>query len=200
MKIFKYIKVSNMTLSKAEFKQKFIEYLILLILGDFNDKLSVLHIQKEIYLLYNFDVELKKLFSFVKHYKGPYLDLINSCCESPFYLDGCWEYFEPNEKLSGGFLKITDKGFNAYLNFIQKIKDENNEELLHILTATSILNRLYGPLNCEELLLLIYIEFPQYTKKSEVYSNIISKKDNIAKNLFDKKVIDEEKYNELSQI
>jgi len=33
-----------------------------------------------------------------------------------------------------------------------------------------------------------------------VYSNIISKKTNIAKNLFDKKVIDEEKYNELSQI
>ena len=134
-----------MTLSNAEYKQKFIEYLILLILGDFNDKLSVLHIQKEIYLLCNFDVDLKELFSFVKHYKGPYLDLIN-------------------------------------------------------LTAITILNRLYGSLNCEELLLLIYTEFPQYTEKSEVYSNIISKKTNIAKNLFDKKVIDEEKYNELSQI
>ena len=189
-----------MTFSNAEYKQKFIEYLILLILGDFNEKLSVLHIQKEIYLLCNFDVELKKLFSFVKHYKGPYLDLINSCCESPFYLEGCWEYFEPNEKISGGFLKITDKGLKEYLSFIQKIKDENIEELLHILTAITMLNRLYGPLNCEELLLLIYTEFPEYTEKSEVYSNIISNKINIAKDLFDKKFIDEEKYNELSHI
>ena len=32
----KYIKVVNMTLSNAEYKQKFIEYIILLILGDFN--------------------------------------------------------------------------------------------------------------------------------------------------------------------
>lgn len=189
-----------MTLSNAEYKQKFIEYLILLILGDFNDKLSVLHIQKEIYLLCNFDVDLKELFSFVKHYKGPYLDLINACCEDPFYLEGCWEYFEPKEKVSGGFLKITDKGYNKYSQVIQKIKDENQEKLLHILTAITILNRLYGSLNCEELLLLIYTEFPQYTEKSEVYSNIISKKTNIAKNLFNKKVIDEEKYNELSQI
>jgi len=189
-----------MTLSNAEYKQKFIEYLILLILGDFNDKLSVLHIQKEIYLLCNFDVDLKELFSFVKHYKGPYLDLINACCEDPFYLEGCWEYFEPKEKVSGGFLKITDKGHDEYSQFIQKIKDENQEKLLHILTAITILNRLYGSLNCEELLLLIYTEFPQYTEKSEVYSNIISKKTNIAKNLFDKRVIDEEKYNELSQI
>ncbi|ADC45913.1 hypothetical protein mru_0061 [Methanobrevibacter ruminantium M1] len=189
-----------MTLSNAEYKQKYIEYLILLLLGDFKNKLSVLHIQKEIYLLYNFDVELKKLFSFVKHYKGPYLDLINSCCETPFYLDGCWEYFEPKEKISGGFLKITDKGYKEYLKFLQKIKDENQEELLHINTAISMLNRLYGSLDCEELLLLIYTEFPEYTEKSEVYSNIISKKTNIAKNLFEKKVISEEKYNELSGI
>ena len=54
-----------MSLSNAEYRQKFIEYLILLILGDFNDKLSLLHIQKEIYLLCNFDVELNELFSFV---------------------------------------------------------------------------------------------------------------------------------------
>lgn len=189
-----------MSLSNAEYRQKFIEYLILLILGDFNDKLSLLHIQKEIYLLCNFDVELNELFSFVKHYKGPYFDLINVCCEDPFYLDGCWEYFEPNEKISGGFLKITEKGYDEYSNFIQKIKDENQENLLHIITAITILNRIYGLLNCEELLLLIYTEFPEYTEKSEVYSNIISKKNSIAKKLFDKKVIDEEKYNELSQI
>lgn len=63
-----------MKVSNAEHKQEILEYLILLILGDFNDKISVLHIHKEIYLLSNFDLKLEELFLFVKHYKGPYLD------------------------------------------------------------------------------------------------------------------------------
>lgn len=189
-----------MTSSLSEKKRKYIELLILLILGDYGENLSVLHIQKEIFLLWNFDKEIRKLYSFIKHYKGPYLDLINECAREPFFFSNCWDYTPPKRnEINGGFLRITYKGHEKYINAIEKFKNNNQIDILHIINAISILNRLYANLDSEELLLLIYTEFPEFTEKSEVYSNILSKKEIISKRLLNKELINEEKYEELVQ-
>ena len=190
-----------MASSLSEKKRKYLELLILLILGNYGKSLSVLHIQKEIFLLWNFDEEIRNLYTFIKHYKGPYLDLINECAQEPFFFPNCWNYLHPknNHEINGGSLKLTPEGYERYNNAIKVIKNTGQVDILHIINAISILNRLYAGLDSEELLLLIYTEFPDFTEKSEVYSNIVSKKDVISKRLLDKNVINEEKYEELLQ-
>lgn len=188
-----------MTTSEVEYKRKFIEYLILLIIGDNDKEISLLHIQKEIFLLCNFNEEIKNLYQFVKHYRGPYLDLISESVREPFFLINCWNYFQikNTNKAYGGFLKITSDGSEEYEKFIEKAKKSSNLDIMHIINAITILNRLYGTLDYEELLLLIYTEFPEFTEKSEEYSKIVLKKEKIAKRLLKKNAISEGKYEEL---
>jgi len=188
-----------MDLSYQEAKQKFIEYLILLILGDANQKTSLLHIQKEIFLLWNFDKEINSFFEFVKHYRGPYLDIINESVKHPFILYDCWEYIAPEkkDKLSGGFVNITEEGKEKYLAFIKDVKSSKNAHLLHIITAVNILNNLYIHLTEEELLLIIYDSFPEFTKKSNVFDTIQRKKEKLARRMFEADYIEENKFKEL---
>ena len=53
--------------------QKQIEYLILLLLGSSKEKkLSLLHLEKEMYFLKDSAEMLTDFFTFIKHYRGMY--------------------------------------------------------------------------------------------------------------------------------
>lgn len=179
-------------MSNLEARQKFLELLILLILGDCAKQMSLCHIQKEIFLLWNFSREMQKLYAFSKHLNGPYLDLIDVTVKEPFFFAGYWDYIPPqnNNEISGGFLKITDEGCEKYREVILKIKNSSNVDIQHIYNAITILNRLYADLTPEELSLLINLEFPQYCEKTQSYS----KRRSILSGLLDKNIIGHEKY------
>ena len=137
----------------APSRLKSLENLILLVLGASNSRTSVLHIQKEVFILWNFHPSIKDFIYFVKHYKGPFSFEIDKIIHHPFYLDGCWVYEFPrkDDDLSGGYVILTDKGIMEY----ERIYKEaiKNESLRTLLTGIKMVRELYDNLSFEELII-----------------------------------------------
>lgn len=180
-----------------ERKQKGLERFILLILGASGKKISLLHIEKESFLLWNFYKKLKDSLKFIPHLRGPFSREIQESVLDPVYSEGYWEYIHPKneDKLSGGFVKLTPEGKREYEYLVEKIKEE--EEVFHLLTGIEIVARLYGKLSLEELLLLIYDTYPEYIEKSKVYEDIWNKRKPLSAKLIKKGIIDKERYKSL---
>lgn len=178
-----------------ETDQKMRELIILFILANSIKKISILHLQKEAFLLWKFDNQLKDSMHFISHLKGPFSRDIEETIEYPMALINCWKTYKPsrNDDLSGGFIKITSKGITKYNKIEKEIKKSEIEELLHLLTASQIVTHIYNKLSVEELLLLIYDTYPNFTKKSSIYEKIYSNKDIISKQLIAKELIDEKR-------
>lgn len=129
---------------------KDVEYLVLLILGKSEGKISVLHLQKIFFLLWKFHPQVRKLVEFVPHLKGPFSADIEEVIKNPYYLDNCWKYIPPKrfsekEEIVGGYLEITRKGkdkYNKLLNVLNKLA-QKNEDALHIISAINLVVPLY---------------------------------------------------------
>jgi hypothetical protein len=178
-------------------KQKGLESLILLIIGASSRPISLLHLQKETFLLWNYHPYMKDFLHFIKHYRGPFSSEVEKVVLYPFYLDGCWSY-EPssrNDKLSGGFIKLTPKGVKKYQELFQKAR--MNENLIILLTGIQAVRELYDKLSLEELLLLIYDTYPEYKLRSNVSKAIFQKKKSLAQEIYKKGFIDKERMESL---
>lgn len=178
-------------------KQRGFEKFILLVLGEHDVTLSLLHLEKETFLLRNFYPDLKDYMNFLSHYRGPFSREVEETIKNPAYLENLWVYYPPKsgDKLSGGHIRLTDKGRREYKNLYEKVK--NDERLKHLLSGIKMVRNLYDSLSKEELLLLIYDTYPEYVEKSIVYNDIESKKGKLANKLRKRGVIDEERYENL---
>lgn len=181
----------------VDIRQKSRENLIVLLLGSSRLRLSMLHLEKEVFLLWKFHPDIEEFISFIKHYRGPYSRDIKATIESPMYCMGCWEYSPPlrNDRLTGGYVRITLKGEKEYSRLVERLWE--NANLRHLLSAIKMVRKLYDRLSPEELLLLIYDTYPEYIEKSEVYKDIFEKKRLISLNLFEKGVIDQKRLESL---
>jgi hypothetical protein len=101
-------------------------------------------------------------------------------------------YIYQNDKLSGGYIKLTPKGKREYKRLLEKI--QKNDEMLHLLAGIKMVRELYDKLSLEELLLLIYDTYPDYIEKSEVWKDIEKKKPQLALSLKKKGVASNERY------
>lgn len=185
-----------MKFDNIDAKQKTLEYIILLVLGtSLKNKESILHLQKEVFLIWNFHPGIKEFFNFIKHYKGPFSREISETVRDPMFLYDSWLYLPPEDKdkLSGGYIEITDLGKEHYQKLVNIMEQQDNEEILHLLTGIKMVTELYDKLNLEELLLLIYETYPKFTTKSNVYYQINNKRKKLAHQLFKKGYIDKEK-------
>lgn len=178
-------------------KQKGLENLILLVLGVVDRRISILHLEKEVFLLWNFHPGIREYLKFIKHYRGPFSKEIQETVQNPIYLEGYWKYIPPEkgDKLSGGYVELTPLGRKEYKRLLEKMK--KNEELLHLLSGIKMVRQLYDKLSLEELLLLIYDTYPEYIEKSDVYKGIEKKKAKIVESLKRKGFIDAERYSAL---
>ena len=69
-----------------------------------------------------------------------------------------------------------------------------------MLSALKLIRQIYDKLSTEELLFLIYIEYPEFADNSKVYNSIIkdpNKRKEILNRLKSKGIISEERYKEL---
>jgi len=73
-------------------KSRALEHLILLLLGARDKRISVLHLEKEAFFIWNFHPDIKKFMSFISHYRGPYSEEIQQAIRNPFHLINCWTY------------------------------------------------------------------------------------------------------------
>ena len=181
-------------IDEEELKQKGLENLILLVLGENKEKISVLHLEKEMFLLWNFHPQIKSYLKFIKYYRGPFSREIQESAINPIFCEKCWVYIPPNkaDKLSGGYVKITETGIKEYNRIYAELKKD--DEILHLLTGIKLVRRLYSKLSLEELLLLIYTTYPEYIRKSHVYNDISKNKEKLLEKLLEKKLIDEDRY------
>lgn len=178
-------------------KQRALEFLVLLLLGASDKRISLLHLEKEVFLLWNFHPDIKEFLTFISHYRGPYSKEIEEIIKNPFYLADCWKYIPPSrtDNISGGFVELTSQGREKY----QQVYAESmkNQKMVPLLAAFKMVREMYDKLSLEELLLLIYDTYPEYRKKSNVYETIHKSRQSIAEKLKKKGFIDEERYQTL---
>lgn len=182
----------------VDLKQKGLENFMLLVLGVCDRKISLLHLEKEVFLLWNFDKSIKPYLNFIKHFRGPFSKEIQETILNPFYLEDTWIYFSPSRKdhLSGGYVELSEKGKREYRKLLDKIR--KNGEVLHLIAGIKMVRELYDKLSLEELLLLVYDTYPEYIRKSTVYKEIENNKSQIANDLKKKGIVDFERYTSLT--
>ena len=165
-----------------------------MVLGAVDRPLTLIHLQKEVFLLWNFHSGIRSYLKFIKHYRGPFSKEIQETVQNPIYLEGYWKYIPPKkgDKLSGGYVELTPLGREEYKRLLKKM--EEKEELLHLLSGIKMVRQLYDKLSLEELLLLIYDTYPEYIERSDVYKSVEKKKAKIVENLKRKGFIDAERY------
>lgn len=170
------------------------EWLILLVLGLFPDKImSMLHLEKEVFILWNFHSLIKDLINFVAHYRGPYSSEIRDIIIEPMYLTDSWEFIPPKrgDTLSGGFVTLTKEGHERYKKYYKDILED--EELHSLLAGIKIVRTIYDDLSDEELLLLVYDTYPDFRKKSEVADDIYKKRFELTDKLLKRGIISDKK-------
>ncbi|HIH73332.1 MAG TPA: hypothetical protein HA300_08315 [Thermococcaceae archaeon] len=180
---------------------KSIEYLILIILGKAKGKISVLHLQKIFFFLWKFHPDVKRLFEFVPHFKGPYSSDLQEIIENPTYVVDCWEYVPPKkssevDKIVGGYVRITPRGKKLYERVWQGLKEKGKEDkaALNIVSAIELIVPLYTKLEWDELLLLIYTDETNryYSTRSELSQKVFKRAESIINRLIKKGVITED--------
>jgi hypothetical protein len=180
-----------------ETRARALEHLILLLLGARDQKISLLHLEKEAFFLWNFHPDIKNFMSFISHYRGPYSEEIQQAIRSPFHLIDSWIYTPPakHDILSGGYIELTSYGRHEYKRL--HTASSANPRMEPILAAMTMVRELYDKLSPEELLLLIYDTYPEYQKKSDVFESIRKSKKRLADNLVKKGFIDKDRYEDL---
>ena len=178
-------------------RSRALEHLILLLLGARDQKISILHLEKEAFFLWNFHPDIKKFMSFISHYRGPYSEEIQQVIRNPFHLINCWTYIPPawHDTMSGGYVELTPQGRSEYQRLYAA--SSANPQMEPILAAMTMVRELYDKLSKEELLLLIYDTYPEYQKKSDVFETIRKSKKRLANDLVRKGFISEDRYEEL---
>jgi hypothetical protein len=178
-------------------RSRALEHLILLLLGAKDQKISLLHLEKEAFFIWNFHPDIKKFMTFISHYRGPYSEEIQQVIRNPFHLLNCWTYIPParHDTMSGGYIELTAQGRREYQRLYAA--SSANPQMETILAAMKMVRELYDKLSLEELLFLVYDTYPEYQKKSDVFDTIRKAKKRLAENLVKKGFIDGERYEEL---
>ena len=175
-------------------ERKAIEYLILVFLGVKNAPVTLTHLQKEIFLLWNFDSRMKDFIRFIKHKMGPYSPELSMIVKNPKYLQNSWVYIE-STNMKGGKVCLTTDGHKKAKEIIDEMTSD--DKLRTFLTGIKLTRELYEKLTVQELLLLIYEAYPEFKIYSTVLEDIKNKKELYAMRILKKGIIDEKKYDEI---
>lgn len=174
-----------MKMSYAEKIVEIAERYIILLLGVIDKPIpSMIHLEKELFLLSQANSVVNKILEFVPHSYGPYSDIIRDLVHDSRYFT-----------IDNGKIKLTSIGKKKYLEITTKYR--NDQRFRKFLSLLKMIRRIYDKLSIDELLLLIYITYPEYRINSVYYEELLKKKDQIAKELLRKGLITEKRYKEI---
>src|SRR5690606_13705066 len=151
--------------------------------------------------LWRFHPSIRELLDFKPHKKGPYSQDISEALKNPTHYTDSWKYIEPVsriDKIVGGYAELTSQGREEYERIMEDlqtaIRNTNivkKNRALYLVIALDIIVPLYTKLEWDELLLLLYTteKFKEYSKKSELSTNVISNYYDILTRLVEKRVI-----------
>lgn len=154
---------------------------------------SILHLQKEFFILSKLNPRVQEHFDFIAHYKGPFSPILNDVIEDSVYVKEAFD-IKNNAILLG----------NGGLLEFKKINEENkNEEgLNNTLLQMAFIRDIYEKLTEKELLFLIYDTYKEFPERSLVSDEILNDKsvrNRIIESLFLKSLITLKRYNELRE-
>ena len=150
------------------------------------------HLQKEIFVFTKMNPKAKQLFNFVKHYEGPYSQILQESVKEPMFYEDAFAIKKNGE------ICLSEQGKKVFEEI--KRKHENDQRFTHLLNSFKLLRSIYEKLSKEELLFLVYITYPDYTEFSNVSDRLIKnpeKKLQLSQSLLKKGLITEERYKEL---
>jgi hypothetical protein len=169
-----------------------IERYIILLLGVIERPIpSILHIEKELFILSKTHPLVQQFFNFEKHYKGPYSQVLKEVIEEPAVYEDAYVYSDEGISLSLSGKKI----FNNVLK-----ENKNEGRFIELINALKLIRNLYDKLSEDEMMFLIYVTYSEYTKLSNVSDRLLkdkNKRRQLSENLLKKGLITEERYKEL---
>src|SRR5450756_632615 len=86
---------------------------------------TIWHLQKEFFILTKMNPKAQQLFNFVKHYEGPYSEVLQESYKEPMYFEDAFE------TKSNGEISLTEEGKKTF-NEIQK-KHSNDPKFTHFM-------------------------------------------------------------------
>ena len=172
-------------------KLEILERYIILLLGVVDRPIpSILHLEKEIFILTRVHPKVSEYVTFIKHYKGPYSEVLNDLIRNPIFYPKAY-ILEDNK------IYLTQEGKKIFKEIVKEhSKDEKFRMLLAVL---KMIRELYDKLTEEELLFLIYLTYSDYKEKSGISDNLLKgkKRREIALRLLKKGLITEKRYKEI---
>ncbi len=169
------------------------ENFIVLLLGAADGPIpTIWHLQKEMFLLSRSVPKLQELFNFEKHYEGPYCQALQEQAIDPFFLANAYGF-----DTAGRFV-LTAEGKKTFKELMKQY--ESNDKLMRMVKTMQLIRSIYDRLSKDELLLLIYVTYPEYVDLSSAYDRLVGDQDRrrtLAASLLKKGVLTEDRYNEI---
>ena len=154
---------------------------------------SILHLQKELFILSKIKPEIDEHFNFKAYYKGPFSLVLNNVVEDPVYTKEAFDI--QNNKIllgEGGLIELSEI-----------IKNNREDSKLNdILIQMKFIREFYDRLSENELLFLIYDTYKEFPERSLVSEKILGNnflRKKIIESLFLKSLITEKRYIELKE-
>lgn len=172
-------------------KLKIVENYIILLLGIVDRPVpSILHLEKEMFILSRVNPVVARFISFIRHYKGPYSDVLKDIIDDPLYYKNAY-------KVVNGRIELTPEGKKIFEEIVKA--NEKDERFQQFLATLKMIRELYDRLSDEELLLLVYITYPEFRESSDTSDRLLSqrKREEIARKLLKKGLITEKRYREI---
>lgn len=169
-----------------------IERYLILLLGVVDKPIpSILHLEKELFVLSKANPKIANLVTFEKHYYGPYSEDIAELVKNPVY------YVDVFKHEQGGAITLNQKGKKIYEDLVREHLD--SPKFKELLSMMKMVREMYDKLSRDELLFLIYATYKEYTQKSTISDRLFSpqKRREIAEGLLRKGIITEQRYFEL---
>ncbi|MCS7385126.1 MAG: hypothetical protein NDF55_00105 [archaeon GB-1867-005] len=154
-----------------------IERYIVLLLGVEEKPIpSIFHLEKELFILSRANHNVAKILQFAPHSYGPYSDVIRNLVYDSNYV-----------AIDNGRISLNDIGKKKYKELVKTYEEVPGFK--QFLAMLKMIRRIYDKLLTDELLLLIYITYPEFGEHSIYYEKLVKKKKELALSLFRKGLI-----------
>jgi hypothetical protein len=169
-----------------------VERYIILLLGSADGPIpTAIHVQKELFALAKANPRMEEYLSFEKHNFGPYSTEVDESAQHPIFHPDAYRFKDRYG------LELTDEGRRTYDALVKE--HSTNPKFKELLAMMRMVRRLYDSLTTEELLLLIYATYGEFTERSQVSDSLLAsaKRRRLAVGLLRKGAITRERYDEL---
>lgn len=168
------------------------EYIVSLLGVEDRPVPTIWHLQKEFFILTKMRPKAQRLFNFVKHYEGPYSQVLQDSAKEPMY-------FEDSFISKGnGEIYLTTQGRKTFEEI--KEKYSNTEKFSQVLNSLKLIRDIYEKLSKEELLFLIYVTYPEFVEFSSAYDKLVKntqRRIQLLESLLKKGLVTKGRYEEL---